>query len=156
MKKKKNRLLPEIIILVIVSICCLLLPNQHNYLSDGWITDITGISSTILLTVKIFLMEPLFWGILCFFLLRCENIRLIHHEIPPQTGKKLCIIMRVVAIVLAIVLLYWTWGFIWLTVFPPMPFRLGYYIMNHRIILGISWCVVAIIGYLSHPRKPQR
>ena len=153
MEKIKNKLLPEIIILIIVSICCLLLPNQNNYLADGWIANITGTNSSILLTIKLFLMEPLFWGVLCFFLLRCKNMRLIPHEIQPQITKKLYIIMRAVAIVLTIVLLYYTWGFIWLTVLPPMPFRLGYYIMNHRIILGISWCVISIIGYLSLKKK---
>lgn len=105
-----KRLLPEMICLITVSILCLLLPNQNNYLNGSWITHITGISSTILLSIKIFLMEPLFWGILCFFLLRCEGIWLMHHEIQPQIGGKLCIVMRIAAIVLTTVLLYWTWG----------------------------------------------
>lgn len=148
-----KRLLPEMICLITVSILCLLLPNQNNYLNGSWITHITGISSTILLSIKIFLMEPLFWGILCFFLLRCEGIWLMHHEIQPQIGGKLCIVMRIAAIVLTTVLLYWTWGVVMLIVLPPMPLRLGYYIMNHRIVLCISWCVFAITGYLSLLKK---
>lgn len=44
-------------------------------------------------------------------------------------------------------------GVVMLIVLPPMPLRLGYYIMNHRIVLCISWCVVAITGYLSLLKK---
>ena len=40
-------------------------------------------------------------------------------------------------------------GFTLYVVFPPMPFLVGYYIMNHRIILGISWCIEAILIYVS-------
>lgn len=148
-----KRLLIELICLITVSILCLLLPNQNNYLDGSWITHITGISSTILLSIKIFLMKPLFWGILCFFLLRYEDVRFLHYEIQPQIDGKLCIVMRIVTIVLTAVLLYWTWGFVRFIVLPPMPLRLGYYIMNHRIVLCISWCVVAITGYLSLKKR---
>ena len=48
-----------------------------------------------------------------------------------------------------IALIYWSCGFTLYVVFPPMPFLVGYYIMNHRIILGISWCIEAILIYVS-------
>ena len=46
-------------------------------------------------------------------------------------------------------LIYWSYGFTLYVVFQPMPFLVGYYIMNHRIILGISWCIEAILIYVS-------
>lgn len=70
MEKIKNKLLPEIIILIIVSICCLLLPNQNNYLADGWIANITGTNSSILLTIKLFFNGTTILGNFMLFLVK--------------------------------------------------------------------------------------
>ena len=57
--------------------------------------------------------------------------------------------LKIFTIAFLIALIYWSCGFTLYVVFPPMPFLVGYYIMNHRIILGISWCIEAILIYVS-------
>lgn len=58
-------------------------------------------------------------------------------------------LIKIFTIAFLIALIYWSCGFTLYVVFPPMPFLVGYYIMNHRIILGISWCIEAILIYVS-------
>ena len=150
MEKKKLQVLPDIIILALISICYLIFPTQENCVHDGWLTSLTGINSIGLLWIKNFLIEPLWWGIFCFSILRCANIWLENRGIQIQVKKKTRVIMGVVAIVFKIALVYWTGGYLFtLSPLPPMPFKLGFYIMNHRVVLGIGWCVAAVAWHFS-------
>lgn len=66
-----------------------------------------------------------------------------------QWSKKRCRILLAIGVVLALALACWTVGFVYMVVFPPMSFGLGYYVMNHRLILNFFWVAVAILFQLS-------
>ena len=121
-------------------------------LDDTWISSIVGLSGSVkLFSVKLFLLAPLWWGILCYVLLRLANPYLKEHGVKllQINNRKYKALIKIFTIVFLIALIYWSYGFTLYVVFPPMPFLVGYYIMNHRIILGISWCIEAILIYVS-------
>ena len=110
-------------------------------LYDTWISSIVGLSGSVkLFSVKLFLLAPLWWGILCYVLLRLANPYLKEHGVKllQINNRKYKALIKIFTIVFLIALIYWSCGFTLYVVFPPMPFLVGYYIMNHRIILGIS------------------
>jgi len=110
-------------------------------LDDTWISSIVGLSGSVkLFSVKLFLLAPLWWGILCYVLLRLANPYLKEHGVKllQINNRKYKALIKIFTIVFLIALIYWSYGFTLYVVFQPMPFLVGYYIMNHRIILGIS------------------
>lgn len=48
--------------------------------------------------------------------------------------------------------LYWTVGSIWLTVYPPMPPKMGYYLWEHKGIIYIWWSLSAVLMLLGQCR----
>ena len=121
-------------------------------LDDTWISSIVGLSGSVkLFSVKLFLLAPLWWGILCYILLRLANPYLKEHGVKllQINNRKYKALIKIFTIVFLIALIYWSYGFTLYVVFQPMPFLVGYYIMNHRIILEISWCIEAILIYVS-------
>ena len=51
-------------------------------LDDTWISSIVGLSGSVkLFSVKLFLLAPLWWGILCYVLLRLANPYLKEHGV---------------------------------------------------------------------------
>lgn len=150
MKKKKVWVSPELIILIIVSILCLFLPSDTDSGIDGtWLTKIMGIKNPMMmLYVRLYFALPFWWGAMSFFLLRSGIVK-VDFLTRPLTRKK-CIVIRVITVVLLLALIYWTYGFTYhLAAIPPMPWWVGIYIMKHRYILGIGWCITAVLGYLS-------
>ena len=150
--KKGKKVHTEIILLVLVSIYCVLAPNRDNCTdSNTWISDIIGwVGSLRLFTAKVYFFAPLWWGILCYILLKCIRPYLKEHGIKLLIDNKVCkVLIRIITIVFLMALAYMTCGFILYVVLPPMPFLVGYYIMNHPIILGICWCIEAVLIYLS-------
>lgn len=141
----------KILLFFIVSIYCLLAPNRETCMDDTWISSIVGLSGSVkLFSVKLFLLAPLWWGILCYILLRLANPYLKEHGVKLQINNRIYkALIKIFTIAFLIALIYWSCGFTLYVVFPPMPFLVGYYIMNHRIILGISWCIEAILIYVS-------
>ena len=78
--KKGKKVHLEIILFFIVSIYCLLAPNRETCMDDTWISSIVGLSGSVkLFSVKLFLLAPLWWGILCYILLRLANPYLKEH-----------------------------------------------------------------------------
>lgn len=149
--KKGKKVHLEIILFFEISIYCLLAPNRETCMDDTWISSIVGLSGSVkLFSVKLFLLAPLWWGILCYILLRLANPYLKEHGVKLQINNRIYkALIKIFTIAFLIALIYWSCGFTLYVVFPPMPFLVGYYIMNHRIILGISWCIEAILIYVS-------
>lgn len=78
-------------------------------------------------------------------MLRLANPYLKEHGVKLQINNRIYkALIKIFTIAFLIALIYWSCGFTLYVVFPPMPFLVGYYIMNPRIILGISWCIEAI------------
>ena len=74
----------------IVSIYCLLAPNRETCMDDTWISSIVGLSGSVkLFSVKLFLLAPLWWGILCYILLRLANPYLKEHGVKLQINNRI-------------------------------------------------------------------
>ena len=146
---KKKKISPELIILIIVSILCLFLPSDTDSALDGtWLTKITGTNHMKMIFVRLYFAVPFWWGAMSFFLLRSGIIKL--DFLTRLLTRKKCIAIRVITVVLLLAMIYWTYGFTYhLAAIPPMPWWVGIYIMTHRYILGIGWCIAAVLGYLS-------
>ena len=126
----------------------------RKHKSIGWHLDIEHSRTEWFCEIifgKIILLAPLWWGILCYVLLRLANPYLKEHGVKllQINNRKYKALIKIFTIVFLIALIYWSYGFTLYVVFQPMPFLVGYYIMNHRIILGISWCIEAILIYVS-------
>ena len=86
--KKGKKVHLEIILFFIVSIYCLLAPNRETCMDDTWISSIVGLSGSVkLFSVKLFLLAPLWWGILCYILLRLANPYLKEHGVKLAAGR---------------------------------------------------------------------
>ena len=88
--KKGKKVHLEIILFFIVSIYCLLAPNRETCMDDTWISSIVGLSGSVkLFSVKLFLLAPLWWGILCYILLRLANPYLKEHGVKLQINNRI-------------------------------------------------------------------
>lgn len=146
---KRRKLSPEIIILILLSMLCILLPSDANTSMDSnWLANVTGLNFFWMFYIRLYLVKPLWWGVLSFFLLRSGILRL--DFLTQLLTKKVCIVIRVMTIVLLLVLIYLTVGFVfYFAPLPPVPFKIGLYIMNHHQVLEIGWFLAAILVYLS-------
>ena len=88
--KKGKKVHLEIILFFIVSIYCLLAPNRETCMDDTWISSIVGLSGSVkLFSVRLFLLAPLWWGILCYILLRLANPYLKEHGVKLQINNRI-------------------------------------------------------------------
>ena len=152
---KRRKLSPEIIILILLSMLCIMLPSDATTSMDSnWLANVTGLNFFWMFYIRLYLVKPLWWGVLGFFLLRIGILRL--DFLTPLLTKKVCIVIRVITIVLLLALIYLTVGFVfYLAPLPPVPFKIGFYIMNHHQVLEISWFLAAILGYFSFRKSSQ-
>jgi len=150
MKKIRTGVVFRIVIFAVIVLAYLLFPNRDDFVdSSYWMIKVFGHTPFMLLSIRLFLLGPLFWGMLVFVLTGCLDKWLIKHGLIVQWSKKRCRILLVIAAVLILPLAYWTYGFMYMAVLPPMPFEIGYYVMNHRSILSVCWVTVAILLQLS-------
>ena len=151
----KKKLSPELIILILLSMLCIMLPSDATTSMDSnWLANVTGLNFFWMFYIRLYLVKPLWWGVLGFFLLRIGILRL--DFLTPLLTKKVCIVIRVITIVLLLALIYLTVGFVfYLAPLPPVPFKIGFYIMNHQQVLEICWFLAAILGYLSFRKSSQ-
>ena len=151
----KKKLSPELIILILLSMLCIMLPSDATTSMDSnWLANVTGLNFFWMFYIRLYLVKPLWWGVLGFFLLRIGIIRL--DFLTPLLTKKVCIVIRVITIVLLLALIYLTVGFVfYLAPLPPVPFKIGFYIMNHHQVLEIGWFLAAILGYFSFRKSSQ-
>ena len=88
--KKGKKVHLEIILFFNISIYCLLAPNRETCMDDTWISSIVGLSGSVkLFSVKLFLLAPLWWGILCYILLRLANPYLKEHGVKLQINNRI-------------------------------------------------------------------
>ena len=151
----KKKLSPELIILILLSILCIMLPSDATTSMDSnWLANVTGLNFFWMFYIRLYLVKPLWWGVLGFFLLRIGILRL--DFLTPLLTKKVCIVIRVITIILLLALIYLTVGFVfYLAPLPPVPFKIGLYIMNHHQVLEIGWFLAAILVYLSFGKSSQ-
>ena len=151
----KKKLSPELIILILLSMLCIMLPSDATTSMDSnWLANVTGLNFFWMFYIRLYLVKPLWWGVLGFFLLRIGILRL--DFLTPLLTKKVCIVIRVITIVLLLALIYLTVGFVfYLAPLPPVPFKIGFYIMNHHQVLEIGWFLAAILGYFSFRKSSQ-
>ena len=151
----KKKLSPELIILILLSMLCILLPSDANTSMDSnWLANVTGLNFFWMFYFRLYLVKPLWWGVLSFFLLRSGILRL--DFLTQLLTKKVCIVIRVMTIVLLLALIYLTVGFVfYFAPLPPVPFKIGLYIMNHHQVLEIGWFLAAILVYLSFGKSSQ-
>ena len=122
----KKKLSPELIILILLSMLCIMLPSDATTSMDSnWLANVTGLNFFWMFYIRLYLVKPLWWGVLGFFLLRIGIIRL--DFLTPLLTKKVCIVIRVITIVLLLALIYLTVGFVfYLAPLPPVPFKIGF------------------------------
>lgn len=150
MKKIRTGGVFRIVIFAVIALACLLFPTPENYMSSYWMNRFFERPPVVIfVSIRRFVLEPLFWGMFVFVLTGCLDKWLIKHGLIVQWSKKRCRILLVIVAVLILPLAYWTYGFMYMAVLPPMPFEIGYYVMNHRSILSVCWVVVAILLQLS-------
>ena len=115
MKRERVRraLVPRGILLAVVTIVCLLLPTGNNFYTDAyWMNRLfpQGSPAILLVGPRVFLAEPLFWGVLLFFLLGCLDILLPAQTAKLRLPKPARWLLRAIALLLAAGLLYWLTG----------------------------------------------
>ena len=154
-KPIRKRIVASGIVTALLGIGCLILPTGDNwYSSTLWINvlfpGVSGQTILVLLGIRIFLVETLFWGALALFVLGCFDGWLTGQGCRPQVGKTACRVLRVLAVVLAAALLYWSLGYTFtLGVLPPMPVRIGLWLMNNREVFDVLWCLDAVLWQFS-------
>ena len=124
----------------------LALPTADAAASPGhWLSGLfPGLSLFLLSSIRQFAAVPLAWGSACFFVLGWVDWRAGKAMLVALKGRAR-LAVRVICLLLAAALIYWTSGFVLLTVWPPMPFGVGLAVMNHPEILGLLWCILALL-----------
>lgn len=150
MKKLRSSVVWRIVVFAVIVLAYLLFPNGNNYAHPSfWMNRILGNTPIIFVSIRLFVLAPLSWCTLVFALTGCLDRWLIKHGLTVQWSEKRCRILFVIAVVLVLPLAYWTYGFVHYAVLRPLPFEIGYYVMNHRSILSLCWAAVAILLQLS-------
>lgn len=127
----------------------LLCPGQTSFHSH-WSNGVSWLNTMTLIFARNICFGPACWGAAVFLLLGCGDAWLRRKGVAVRVPGA----ARMAAAVLACVLLatgaYWTWGFVCrLSALPPMPFELGYFIMNHPMVMGVWWCVCALALHVA-------
>lgn len=124
----------------------LVLPTADAAASPGhWLSGLfPGLSLFLLSSIRQFAAVPLAWGCVCFFVLGWMDWRAGKAMLVALKGRAR-LAVRVICLLLAAALIYWTSGFVLLTVWPPMPFGMGLAVMNHPGILSLLWCILALL-----------
>ena len=89
---------------------------------------------------------------LTLFALGCFDAWLTGQGRRPQTGRTAGRVLRVLAVVLAAVLLYWSLGFIVAFLrggLLPVPAGISMWLMNNRMAFGALWCLDAVLWQFS-------
>ena len=154
MKRERVRraLVPRGILLAVVTIVCLLLPTGNNFYTDAyWMNRLfpQGSPAILLVGPRVFLAEPLFWGVLLFFLLGCLDILLPAQTAKLRLPKPARWLLRAIALLLAAGLLYWLTGMALGVVLPPMPVGIGFWLTRHYPLFAILWCLDAVMWQFS-------
>lgn len=150
MKKIRTEIVFRIVIFAVIAVACLLFPTKDNdYSPYFWMNRVFEDHPVIFVTMRRFALEPLTFGTFVFALTGCLDKWLIKQGLIVQWSKKRCRILFVIAVVLILPLAYWTYGFVYSVVFPPLPFMAGLYVMYHPSILSFCWVTVAILLQLS-------
>lgn len=70
----------------------------------------------------------------------------------PKVPKAVRWVSSAVSLLMTATAVYWTVGSVWLTVYPPMPPAMGYYIWEHKEIIYIWWSLSAALLLLGQCR----
>lgn len=153
-KKKNTHPIRAIVLAVMVGVC-LLLPTSDNYYSHYYWVNLLfpEVNTIFLLTIRVFLLEAQCWGMLAFFLLGCVDTWMPGLVDKLRLPKRVCLVLRILAVVFSVMLAYLTFSLFMLRVLPPIPFRLGIFLMNKREWMGVLFCLDALLWQLSMWKK---
>ena len=154
-RKGKNTHPIRAIVLAVMVVVCLLLPTSDNYYDHYyWVNLLFPEANTIfLLTIRVFLLEAQCWGMLVFFLLGCVDTWMPSLVDKLRQPRRVCLVLRVLAVAFSVVLAYLTFSLFMLRVLPPIPVHLGLFLMNNREWMGVLFCLDALLWQLSMWKK---
>lgn len=113
--------------------------------SHHWLARLfPDLSLFLFSSIRQFAVIPLAWGICLFFVLGWMDWRAGKLMLLPLRGRA-GIVVGAVCLLLGLALIYWTSGFIILTVWPPLPFGVGLTVLDHPEILSLLWCLLALL-----------
>lgn len=155
--KRKYRHWIRTIVLVVMVVACLLLPSSKNYASHYYWVNLLfpEVNTIVLLSIRVFLLEAQCWGMLAFVLLGCVDTWMPGLVDKLRQPKRVCLVLRILAVVLLVVLAYLTFSFYMLRVLPPIPTHLGFFLMNNREWMGVLFCLDAVLWQFSMWRKAE-
>lgn len=107
--------------------------NQHHGLVGKLI---------ILNRIRDLLVIPFCCG-LCVFLI-CLKLGASCYGNAVILSKRLRLVCGMIALLMFLTAVYWSVGFIYMQVFPPMPVRVGYYLWEHKYLLCLWWVLDAV------------
>ena len=156
-KKIRKRIVVSGIVTALLGIGCLILPTGDDWYSgtsyiNALFPGVSDQTILVLFYIRLFLLETLFWGVLTLFALGCFDAWLTGQGRRPQTGRTAGRVLRVLAVVLAAVLLYWSLGFIVAFLrggLLPVPAGISMWLMNNRMAFGALWCLDAVLWQFS-------
>lgn len=115
--------------------------SPHHWLAQLF----PDLSLFLFSSIRQFAVLPLTWGFGFFFFLGWMDWRAGKALFRPLRGRA-GMAAGAVCLILGLALIYWTSGFVILTVWPPLPFGVGLTILDHPDILSFLWCVLALLG----------
>lgn len=115
--------------------------SPHHWLSQLF----PDLSLFLFSSIRQFAVIPLAWGVCLFFGLGWMDWRAGKFMLLPLRGRA-GMAAGAVCLLLGLALIYWTSGFVILTVWPPLPFGVGLTVLDHPDILSFLWCVIALLG----------
>ena len=147
---RKSRIWIRALALVLVVAAYMLCPDpQHPFGEGHWNSSISWINPAFLGSLRLMLLGPLIWGLSLLLLLACIQLLMEQKGMYIHLHPRMKVTAGIITGVMLVLGLYWTWGFMAFSVYPPMPFQMGYYIMNHRFILNLWWMLCALLLHVA-------
>lgn len=114
--------------------------SPHHWLAQLF----PDLSLFLFSSIRQFAVIPLAWGVCLFFVLGWMDWRAGKFMLLPLRGRA-GLAAGAVCLLLGLALIYWTSGFVILTVWPPLPFGVGLTVLDHPEILSLLWCILALL-----------
>lgn len=145
------------VILIVMVVACLLLPTSKNYEDRYyWVNYLfPGVNTIFLMAIRVFLLEAQCWGMLAFFLLGCVDTGAPALVDKLRLPKRVCLVLRILAVALTVALAYLSFSFFMLRVLPPIPVHLGFFLMNNREWMGVLFCLDALLWQWSMWKRAE-
>lgn len=138
----------RIVLFVIAMLLYLLCPSEPVF-SSHWSDNVPCLNRFALFSLRQMCIGPVCWGAALFLVLGCGNVWLKRRGVFTCISRTMRVTFAVLSCLILLAGTYWTWGFIGYSILPPMPFNIGWYIMEHRVVLGIWWSIFAFSLHLS-------